>query len=265
MTTADKDFKVKNGLVVTDGGTFGGPVVVSTPTQDNHAATKLYVDSNAGGGGGGYTVSDTAPGSPSEGDVWFRSTDAKEFIYYDSYWVELVQGPQGEQGIQGIQGVPGPSQRVLLHEQSLTGVGAVTLSNISQNYDELIFVAYDFVSSSWTTDFLINGIAPTWEGAQSYGSNESGSLQSYLQMLTAAAAFGEPGGYFEIRMPDYTRSDTIKVGSFFTTGYDPTRGPTGNNGEVYNVSFNPITSLVWDLDPGETFTSGTIRLYGVNW
>lgn len=44
MTTTDKDFKVKNGLAVTDGGTFGGPVVVGTPTQASHAVTKEYLE-----------------------------------------------------------------------------------------------------------------------------------------------------------------------------------------------------------------------------
>jgi hypothetical protein len=44
LTTNNKDFKVKNGLLVTNGGSFGGSVVVGTPTQDNHAATKEYVD-----------------------------------------------------------------------------------------------------------------------------------------------------------------------------------------------------------------------------
>ncbi len=44
MTTTDKDFKVKNGLAVTDGGTFGGPVAVGTPTDPDHAVTKEYLD-----------------------------------------------------------------------------------------------------------------------------------------------------------------------------------------------------------------------------
>lgn len=48
MTTSNKDFKVKNGLVVTNGGFFGDSVVVGTPFEDNHAATKLYVDENSG-------------------------------------------------------------------------------------------------------------------------------------------------------------------------------------------------------------------------
>jgi hypothetical protein len=51
LTTTDKDFKVKNGLVVTDGGTFGGPVAVGTPTEPSHAVTKEYIDSVAGIGG----------------------------------------------------------------------------------------------------------------------------------------------------------------------------------------------------------------------
>ena len=48
MTTTDKDFKVRNGLTVSEGGTFGGPVAVGTPTDPSHAVTKEYIDSIAG-------------------------------------------------------------------------------------------------------------------------------------------------------------------------------------------------------------------------
>jgi hypothetical protein len=49
LSTASKDFRVKNGLQVNSGGTFGAPVTVATPTENLHAATKEYVDQNAGG------------------------------------------------------------------------------------------------------------------------------------------------------------------------------------------------------------------------
>lgn len=44
MTTTDKDFKVRNGLAVSEGGTFGGPVAVGTPTDPSHAITKEYLE-----------------------------------------------------------------------------------------------------------------------------------------------------------------------------------------------------------------------------
>lgn len=47
MATENKDFKVKHGLSVAAGGSFGGPVTVSTPTQDSHAATKAYAENYA--------------------------------------------------------------------------------------------------------------------------------------------------------------------------------------------------------------------------
>jgi hypothetical protein len=37
----------------------------------------------------GVTVSDTAPVSPSNGDLWFNSASAATFIYYDSQWIEI--------------------------------------------------------------------------------------------------------------------------------------------------------------------------------
>lgn len=44
MTTTNKDFKVKNGIQVSEGGTFGGPVAVGTPTDPEHAVTKEYLE-----------------------------------------------------------------------------------------------------------------------------------------------------------------------------------------------------------------------------
>jgi hypothetical protein len=40
-------------------------------------------------GGASVTVSDTAPASPSEGDMWFESDTTKTYVYYDGYWVEI--------------------------------------------------------------------------------------------------------------------------------------------------------------------------------
>ena len=45
MATLDKNFKVKNGLVVGGSGNFSGPVLIATATLPEHAARKDYVDS----------------------------------------------------------------------------------------------------------------------------------------------------------------------------------------------------------------------------
>ena len=82
MTTTEKDFKVKNGLVVTEGGTFGGNVTIATPTENAHAATKLYVASMSA-----IVVGDTAPESPSNGKMWFDTVTERLNIYYNSQWV----------------------------------------------------------------------------------------------------------------------------------------------------------------------------------
>ena len=44
MTTTNKDFKVKHGLSVADGATFGQAIEIGEPTAADHAASKGYVD-----------------------------------------------------------------------------------------------------------------------------------------------------------------------------------------------------------------------------
>jgi len=114
LSTIDKDFRVKHGLAVTGGGTFGAPVTVATPVDPEHAATKDYVDGisltpGPTGPAGRYTVSATPPSSPTDGDAWLDSESAGLYVYIDSFWVEVTgsAGPTGPAGLDST--VPGPT------------------------------------------------------------------------------------------------------------------------------------------------------------
>jgi len=80
MTTVDKDFRVKNGLVVSNGGTFGDAVTVGDPTLASHAATKEYVDSRS------MAVGTTAPSSPTNGTQWLDTLTSRINFYYNGSW-----------------------------------------------------------------------------------------------------------------------------------------------------------------------------------
>lgn len=80
MATVDKDFKVKNGLVVTNGGTFGDAVTVGAPTLAEHATTKEYVDARS------MAVGTTAPSSPTNGTQWLDTLTNRVNFYYEGSW-----------------------------------------------------------------------------------------------------------------------------------------------------------------------------------
>ena len=61
---------------------------------------------------GKFTVASvTPPSSPVSGDVWYDSETGRQYVYYDSYWVELgsTQLPAGPTGPTGSQGTTGPT------------------------------------------------------------------------------------------------------------------------------------------------------------
>ena len=59
----------------------------------------IFIQGGAGGGGASVTASDSAPSSPSDGDLWYNSTLARLFIYYDdsssAQWVDAAPFNQG--------------------------------------------------------------------------------------------------------------------------------------------------------------------------
>lgn len=110
MATVEKDFKVKNGLLVNAGGSFGGTVVVSDPTDSTHAATKAYVDSLTGS----VIYSAIAPSSPVNGTQWFDTSIERSKIYHNGTWVVMAT-------YEDIMNIP---QHI--HDTSIGGSGLIT-------------------------------------------------------------------------------------------------------------------------------------------
>ena len=121
MTTTNRDFKVKHGLDVNQGGTFGGTVVVATPTENTHAATKLYVDTAVGS----PVVGTTQPASPVNGNLWFDTLTERVHIYYSGQWVAISNLEDSERLQDHI------------HDTAIDGSGLVVSTFISGgSYDE---------------------------------------------------------------------------------------------------------------------------------
>lgn len=85
MSTLEKDFKVKNGLVVSLGGTFGGTVTVDTPTEAMHAATKQYVDDSSP-----VEISETPPAITRDGQFYFNTGTSHISVSYNDEWIVLA-------------------------------------------------------------------------------------------------------------------------------------------------------------------------------
>jgi len=61
--------------------------VISSSSQLTSSFDERYILSGSLTAGSNVSVSDTAPNSPTEGDLWWKSDDGNLYVYYDSYWV----------------------------------------------------------------------------------------------------------------------------------------------------------------------------------
>ena len=118
MATVNKDFKVKHGLDVNQGGTFGGTVTVATPTENVHAATKLYVDSKP-------LLVSTAANAPAEavdGQLYIDTTTDRLAFYVDGQWYTLAL-------LQDTTDIP---QHI--HDTAIGGTGLITSTFVDAGF-----------------------------------------------------------------------------------------------------------------------------------
>ena len=123
-----------------NGDTFTANGVVYT-----YNATQTLWKTSSAGGGSSVTVSDTAPTSPSDGDMWYNSLSLKMFVYYNdgssSQWVPASPqevGPTGPAGTDGTDGTdasnPNPTI-TSISPSSYDGTIGTSITIIGTNFD----------------------------------------------------------------------------------------------------------------------------------
>ena len=97
-----------NGVTFKWNGTIWQRISASSGAQ---GTTGSAGPTGAQGAAAGLTISTSAPGSPSAGDMWWDSDAGLFLTYYNdgnsSQWVEINQGPKGAQGATGPTGAQG--------------------------------------------------------------------------------------------------------------------------------------------------------------
>jgi hypothetical protein len=96
-------FNVDGNTVVGGGVTF---ITAGSGISINSHTGSVVISASGGGGGGGEGVSvsigDTAPSSPSAGNLWWKSDEGKLKIYYtdidSSQWVDAFLPTKGNSG-----------------------------------------------------------------------------------------------------------------------------------------------------------------------
>lgn len=150
MATVNKDFRVKNGLVVALGGSFGGAVEVGTPTINAHAATKEYVD-------GKFTsvvipTESEAPLNPIDGQFYFDTTTRHLSVYSTdaAEWIMIATFDDTA------------NLRQHIHDTAIDGTGLIVTVFQDGGFYDAIFSAYvdgQFYNST-TWDATYDGGSP---------------------------------------------------------------------------------------------------------
>lgn len=193
-------------------------------------ANGSWVQVTGGGGGSSVTTADTAPVSPSDGDLWWNSTDGNLYVYYDdgtsSQWVVSAVGQTGPQGPSGTLAVG----------STATGFPGTNASvNNSGNSTSAVF---DFIIPRGTT--VASGTTTTlFPGASATVTNSGNTSDLVLD-------FGVP------------RGTTISVGSTTTVlpGVSASVTNSGNTSDLV-LNFSVPRGTVVNVGTTTTGNAGT--------
>ena len=226
-----------------------------------NSSTSKWEVADESGGGASVSISDTAPSSPSAGDLWFDSTDASMKVYYSdgssNQWV-TTSGETGPTGETGAAGSSGSSVTAYANLAAFPSSGN-TVGDFG--FDQATGGLYNWSGSVWKRIYSGADESPTWTTEPPTTANLSTDGTATNQTVAATDPEGFPitysydtnpsnqtqatitntGGNFTIT-PTATSPDTSKNGSF-TLRYKATDGiHVSTRSTTYTLSINPAQS-----------------------
>ena len=145
-----------------------------------------WVAQSGGGGGASVTVSDSAPSSPSAGDLWFNSSAGGLFVYYNdgdsSQWVEVV----------GKTGATGPSGAAATWTEKTSSYTAVAGNNLIVDTSNAVTVTLPSSATLGDEVRIIDGTGNAGTNSITVARNghKIQGAAADLTVSTARAAFG---------------------------------------------------------------------------
>ena len=235
-------------------GFLSGSLLPGTNITINSGSDGFFISSSAGGGSS-VTVSDSAPGSPSEGDLWWKSNDGNLYVYYDGYWVISIDTTNAlPTGV-----LSGSAQITALGFVSSSGdsTPAGTISG-SQQITDLGFISSSDSTTSLNT--FTSSIQTEVDGL-------SAATSSYLTEVPAGTISGSSQltSSYDVRYQLSGSSVPFdgnrivsqeKLPTMFTSSFNP--GTSGSVVDFLNAIFYP------NSDPSITSGNQTISEYSAS-
>jgi len=253
--TSSIDTSIKSKL--DSDGVFSGSLVAGENITINVDGSNYIISSSASGGSSNVTVSDSAPSSPSQGDLWWKSDDGNLYVYYDGYWViSLDTTSTLPSGV-----ISGSSQLTSSYDTrySLSGSSGVSdytdLTNIPANIisGSQQITDLGFISSSHT---VIDSLNTFTSSIQTEVDALSSATSSYITTLPSGLLSGSHSDLTSLNTYTSSTDDRLTsieaaTGSYLTSETDSqTLSIDGNDLTI--SSGNTITI------PGTSIPAGTI-------
>jgi hypothetical protein len=225
--------------------------IVGTSLLTSYYAHFAYVDNQ----GGVVQTGASFPDNPIEGQLFYRATDHKLYVYNGTEWVGSAgiqgpQGPEGPQGPAGEQGSQGP--------QGATGAqGPQGPAAGTANYGSYSFVVYKDGSNTQYRD---------WQGQlQATSSNSADIINWALGNLTIGRTWQEK----VLLKGDFTTNFPILISSYTILEIDGKI--TLANGANCNIieNKNPSTyakdiTIIGGVLDGNSANQGSVAYNGIN-
>ena len=263
--------------------TVAGPQGVTGPTGPTGST----------GVAGAFSISSLMPPiNPYEGQGWFNSATGREYIYYDTVWVEVggsLAGPTGPTGITGPTGATGAQGVSITLKASVGTFGLLPATGNSVNDARIVDVdgdLYIWDGSTWTSAGQIVGptgatgsvgsIGPTGPTGPTGATGSTGVTGATGANSTVAGPTG-PTGVIGINTPITAALETmnivsaslggtinvdIKTSAFIYYTSNSTANFTLNFRGDSSTTLNSILSNGQSITVSVLNTNGTTAYYG---